>query len=267
MNPLQKLWTSKANSNNLVCSICRIVNKINPDVVFCINDVQICVMYAKALRLVSPSWTGKSVAYVPMDARSVPGYVFNGLELFDLVLSITPNSVQEFENGGIACKLLEHPNVPNLCRNDTVGWRKKLRIPANDVVFLNIAFLDVKSNEDRKRIDICLNVHAFCTFERNGHLILKTSADLQGLQKIYSPVATNELLCALAHPHCDVKLPKRHLSSLIWASDVMLSTTSGEDGFPFLSNADGKVLHCSRQHVLYRILSQTIFGIRWASIR
>ena len=218
-----------------VFALPNIVNKLNPNVVFCMNDLQVCLMYIKALKLVSPSWKGKSIAYVPIDARSVPKFVFEGMEQFDMVLSITPNSVKEFKNAGIPCKLLEHPNAPDVCMEDTVKWRKKLGIPANHFVFLNIAYVNIAAKKGRKRIDICLNSFTlYCKHQQNGHLILKTSADLQNLQKFYSSMLLpiNPFVRSRIHI-LTCKLSKRDLCSLIWASDVMLSTTSGEGwGFP-----------------------------------
>ncbi len=214
-----------------------IINKINPDIFFTINDYQVLDLQINAI--ISSGWKGTSIGYMPVDCENLPYNFFNNLHKFDYVFAMNQFSKKQIENTQLNHKneiiILEHPIKKNFkILNNPKQYRKKL---FNNYKDTDILILNCNNNSYRKRLDLTLE--AFYYFMKknpqytNLYLIFKTTQSHKNkefdLDKInqqmiekYGINLTDKLQIITN------KYTYEELNQLYNCVDICLSTTSGE---------------------------------------
>lgn len=208
------------------------ISKIyQPDIIFFLND-SLCAKYL-SIRWAFPQT--KFVAYIPIDSSNLPLGFLSNLEGFDMILTMTNISKNEFKGLTMPINVLYHPmNLDNYHRLDN---RDKIREKwLNNISGKNytdrFVILNVNMNQSRKRIDKTIEVYnKLWEKHKNILLILKTQ-NISALG-VESGIPNIEQFIKEKYRHLeimiiDTALPIDELNELYNCADVFLTTTIGE---------------------------------------
>lgn len=224
-----------------IYDLIKISEVYQPDIFFCLNDL-LCNKY---LDLKSYFPNTKFICYVPLDIGNTPPNLYDCMDNFDKIITITKFSKSELEKG-LKCYLskssvyvLYHPLsfekfFPLYDRkNDSENVKNKLRKIWNmeeDYFVL----LNVNKNQKRKRLDLTIKLFdVFWKNHKNSILIIKsdltsssnsfdTGIDIgEHIETLYPYLAKNIIVISQL-------LTRAELNELYNLSDVFMTTTLGE---------------------------------------
>ena len=214
-----------------------VLNKVNPDIIISINDLQYLVKHMNSIKKCK-NWSGLTIAYTPIDSEDQPATFFDPLKKWNHVITMNEISKKRIFEADYYnhVYVLEHP-IRNSFYDDKINKLKHreeyfatTNIKPDDIVIMN-----VNVNSTRKRIDLTLEsfylLHVRKNVETdNIHLVLKMK--LKGeydivkltddLNKKYEINLKSKIVLI------DNKLTYEKLNELYNCADLYLTTTSGE---------------------------------------
>ena len=244
---VQKIYGDITNENMDILTgvtiLPDLLDKINPDIVLSINDLQILCRQMKGIR--RSRWEGITVAYIPVDAENYRTGFFEKLSDFNHVITMNKRSKKVMINSGFYnhVYVLEHPISTTFY--ETIGRNMRDvyfggRIKADDIIIMNS-----NCNSIRKRLDITLEgfYKYMTTYKTNKKvfLVLKTSKNgfynfdklIQNYNMTYNIELNSQIIIV------NNKFSYEELNNFYNCADMYISTTSGEGwgltAFEFLS--------------------------------
>ena len=163
-SPLQKIYTMYPSSNRFQTApfgeerIREIVMKIEPDIIFTINDMWIVNEQYKQIQDMHKDGRFKFVGYVPMDSYNWVGCLTDTANDWDGIISYTEFGAREFIKAGIEKPIAVIPHgvtEGQFYPVEKKEARKKLKL-ADDLFIV----FNGNRNQFRKRIDITCEAFA-----------------------------------------------------------------------------------------------------------
>jgi D-inositol-3-phosphate glycosyltransferase len=211
-----------------------LITRIQPDVVFVLNDPWICMQYAEQFEQIRDKVSSKFVAYTPVDAENVKKEFVEGLSKYDAVVTYTQFGLEQIlKTADIIKKLYIVPHGVDTETFRPVSReevRKKMKMD-EDVYCV----LCLQRNQPRKRIDMTMyyfaewvkryNLPKSVKFYYHGSLHDFGIDIIQWAE--YLGIADR---LAISSPHIrpDKGLPAEQINWIYNAADVFFTTTMAE---------------------------------------
>lgn len=212
-----------------------VVERVQPDVVFTINDVWIINEQWRRIADLRDQLKFKFVGYYPMDSYEWYGSLLDTLNDWDAAICYTEFGAQETINAGAKVPITVIPHgmtKDQFYPVDKVKARKELGLNPEDFIVFN-----GNRNQFRKRIDITISAFAKFAVDRpDAKLYLHMGMKDQGwdvmplfaremMRQGLDP--NNRIIMTTPHPH-PPSVPVEMLNTIYNVADVGVNTCKGE---------------------------------------
>ena len=223
-----------------VTRLAEMLTRIQPDIVFVLNDPWICRDYATVFakyKADNPAFKAKFIAYTPIDAENIKSEFVEGLQQYDRVVSYTNFGKRELENRPPDIALKNVAVIPHGVNTqsfypvpDKKTLKKNMMLGEDDYIVLCL-----QRNQPRKRID--LTMYYFAEWVKRYDLPPNVRFYYHGaLQDFgidvlqWAAYLGIEERLAISSPNIrpDAGLPVEQLNMVYNAADVFFTTTAAE---------------------------------------
>ena len=223
-------------------SLKKLLESINPDYLFTLNDYQVITSQVEHIINECKFWNGKKIAYMPIDSENYRKHFLDKLNYFDLIFTMTEKSKNIIQNTGIQKKILVLPHPIN---NNFKPLQNKLEIRKkwfnNQINDDDIVIINNNNNSIRKKLDLSIESFYILHSKKNSntknyYLLLKTSCIqsdninkgininkfIEEMNEKYKTDLTHKIIINTNKYSCE------ELNELYNCCDIYISSTSGE---------------------------------------